>query len=104
MDTISVKKAKEMIDQGHIQIIDVRTPEEFAGGHIESAVNIDIHSPAFEESIKKLGMDKHYVVNCQGGGRSATATAYMQKLGFKNAMNLEGGIAAWKKEGFSVEK
>jgi rhodanese-related sulfurtransferase len=104
MNSISAKEAKELIAKGEAQVLDVRTPSEFSGGHIPGAINIDIGSPTFEVAIKKLDMSKPYVVNCQSGGRSSRACSIMQNLGFKSAMNLDGGITSWKSEGFPVEK
>jgi rhodanese-related sulfurtransferase len=104
MNSISAKEANEMITKGEAQVLDVRTPSEFSGGHISGAMNIDIGGLTFEDTIKKLDTKKQYVVNCQSGGRSSRACSIMQNLGFKSAMNLDGGITSWKSEGFPVEK
>ncbi len=104
METISPEGAKKMIDQGVVDVIDVRSPDEFSDGHIKGATNIDIYDPSFESSVMKLDVNKQYVVNCQSGGRSSSACAFMSRNGFKKVMNLEGGIAAWKREGLPIEK
>ena len=93
-----------MIDQGLVDIIDVRSPDEFLSGHIKGAVNIDIYDPSFGTNILKLNAKKQYIVNCQSGGRSSSACAFMHRNGFKKVMNLEGGILAWKREGLPIEK
>lgn len=77
-------------------ILDVRTPEEFAGGFIANAVNIDYNGADFKEAIAKLDKNKTYLVYCLSGKRSASAAAYMRSNGFKNVINLEGGILAWQ--------
>ncbi|MCC6514878.1 MAG: thioredoxin [Chitinophagales bacterium] len=78
------------------EILDVRTPEEYAGGFIKNAQNIDYNSAAFEEEISKLDKNKTYFVYCLSGKRSASAASVMRKNGFANVVNLDGGILAWQ--------
>jgi thioredoxin len=77
-------------------IIDVRTPEEFKGGSISKAVNIDFNDNYFEIHTKQLDIAKTYFVYCLSGGRSSSAAAFMRKNGFKNVYELDGGIMAWR--------
>lgn len=77
-------------------ILDVRTPEEFAGGFIANAVNMDYNGADFNGEVSKLDKNKTYLVYCLSGKRSASAAAYMRSNGFKNVINLEGGILAWQ--------
>lgn len=79
-----------------VVIIDVRTPEEFSSGFIANAVNINYNDELFETEIAKLDTNKTYLLYCLSGKRSASAARYMQKNGFKNVFNLEGGILAWQ--------
>lgn len=69
-------------------IIDVRTPTEFAEGHIEGAVNIDLSSDTFGESIAALDMSDSYGVYCRSGNRSAQAAARMTEAGFTDVRDL----------------
>src|SRR5437899_6117949 len=85
-------------------ILDVRTPEEFAAGHIAGAKNIDINTPDFEKKITELDKSKTYLVHCAAGGRSARACNKMSKLDFTNCYNLVGGMHAWERAGKPVEK
>ena len=71
-------------------IIDVRTPEEFAEGHIEGALNIDVSSDSFGESIAALDMSDSYGVYCRSGNRSAQAVARMEAAGFTDVHDLGG--------------
>ena len=103
MNNILPEEAEKFIKSGEVRVIDVRTPAEFAGGHIPGAQNIDIYNSAFLEKIKALDRNVSYVINCQSGGRSSKATAMMQEEGFLKAKNLEGGIMAWRKAGLPVE-
>lgn len=77
-------------------ILDVRTPEEFAGGFIDKAININYAGPDFQAEISKLDKNKTYLVYCLSGKRSASAADYMRSNGFKDVINLDGGILAWQ--------
>ena len=68
-------------------IIDVRTPAEFAGGHLDGAVNIDIQSPDFAGQIAGLDRNGSYVVYCRSGNRSGMAMAQMLDMGFTDVSN-----------------
>ncbi|MEE9398880.1 MAG: rhodanese-like domain-containing protein [Dehalococcoidales bacterium] len=80
-------------------IIDVRTPEEFAGGHIENAINIDYYSDTFRGELNQLDRNNTYLIYCRSGGRSGSALAIMKELNFKEVYNMTGGITQWKVEG-----
>lgn len=84
------------------EVIDVRTPEEFAAGHIEGAVNIDIASPDFASQIGALDPKKSYAVYCRSGNRSGVATTQMVDDGFTSVTDLDGGIIAWQSAGYPV--
>ena len=77
------------------QLIDVRTSDEFVQGHIEGAINADVNLPSFGEEISKLDKNKAVFVYCLSGGRSLSAAQQLKELGFKEVINLEGGILAW---------
>lgn len=85
-------------------VLDVRTPEEFAEGHIPGAVNVDFNAPDFQKKIAELDKSKTYLVHCAGGVRSAKACTAMDKVAFKSVVNLEPGFRAWEKAGKPVEK
>lgn len=72
-------------------LVDVRTPGEFAGGHLAGAVNIDRQSATFDSAIAQLDPNGEYVVYCQSGNRSAQAVAVMQAAGLD--VQDAGGIA-----------
>ena len=83
-------------------IIDVRTPQEFAEGHLPGAVNIDVSSPDFTAQVSGLDPSAPYAVYCRSGNRSAAALAEMGSLGFTGAYHLGGGIGAWQDAGGEV--
>ncbi len=77
------------------QIVDVRTPEEFNGGHLLNASNINVDDAAFDSKISKLDKSKPTFVYCLAGGRSANAVKKMQDAGFKEVYDMKGGFRAW---------
>jgi len=83
-------------------IIDVRTPQEFAQGHLPSAVNIDVSSPDFAARLATLDPNAPYAVYCHSGNRSGVAVAAMAGQGFTDAYHLRGGITAWQRAGGDV--
>lgn len=84
-------------------IIDVRTPEEFNGGYIKGAVNIDYQGTDFDTEVAKLDKEKPYFLYCKSGKRSGNALDKMKAAGFKNVYGLDGGIEAWTNEKQAVE-
>ena len=69
-------------------IIDVRTPEEFAAGHLEGAINYDYEGGTLEAALSSLDPSVEYVVYCQSGRRSALATTLMEAAGFTSVTDL----------------
>lgn len=72
-------------------IIDVRTPAEFASGHLEGALNIDVQSPDFAAQIMELDPSGEYFVYCRSGNRSGQAIAQMTQMGFDGNNLTNGG-------------
>lgn len=74
-------------------IVDVRTPEEFAQGHVEGALNIPVESSDFAVSIAALNPSGTFAIYCRSGRRSAVAAEQMAALGYVHVYDLEGGFA-----------
>ena len=85
-------------------ILDVRTPEEFADGHIENAINIDSYEDTFKDELNNLDKDKTYLIYCQSGNRSGQSLSIMAELNFSNISNILGGIVRWGSEGLPTVK
>ncbi len=85
-------------------IIDVRTPEEFAEGHIENAAIIDYYSETFRDDINKLDKNKTYLIYCRSGNRSRSALDIMEELNFRAVYHLSVGIIGWNEEGLPTVK
>ena len=100
--TMNVSDFAKKISDTSIVLLDVRTPAEFAAGHIAGATNIDFESGTFESDIQKLDKSKSYAVYCRSGNRSGQATALMAKDGFKTIFNLDGGLINWQIAGNAV--
>ena len=79
------------------QLLDVRTSDEWNEGIIEGAMMLDFYQEDFENSLSKLNKEEPVAVYCKSGGRSGQTMAMMNKLGFKEVYNLDGGIGAWNK-------
>lgn len=79
--------------------IDVRTPEEFAEGHIEGALNYNVEGPDFADQIATLDPAGTYAVYCRSGNRSQPAVNYMAGLGINAIFELETGIVGWEDAG-----
>lgn len=91
------------IREAGVQLLDVRTPEEYAQGHIGGAENIDFYDAGFlKEAEKDLDKSRPVAVYCRSGKRSAEAAARLSSAGYK-VTNLEGGILAWDAAGLPVE-
>lgn len=89
------------IKSGKAYLVDVRTPEEFAGGHLENAKNIDFYNADFKSQLGKLNKKKPVYLYCRSGNRSGKATDTLQTLGFKTYYNI-GGFENLKGEGYPV--
>ena len=83
-------------------LLDVRTAGEYAAGHIEGALNIDVEGMTFESEIKQLDNSKTYAIYCQSGRRSRIAAETMTNAGFTNLFNLDQGIGSWQLAGLPV--
>ncbi len=99
---ITVEEMDSMLKMDQVQLIDVRTPKEYALGHIEGATNIDFNDDDFETLIKKIDKTKPIAVYCGSGGRSRRCANYMKEAGFKKIYDVDGGITEWKFKGKTV--
>lgn len=83
-------------------IIDVRTPAEYAAGHVEGAVLVDYNAPDFEERIAEFDRAGDYLIYCRSGNRSAGARQVMADLGFTDVVDVQGGAVAWADAGLPL--
>ncbi|HET7819148.1 MAG TPA: rhodanese-like domain-containing protein [Bacteroidia bacterium] len=85
------------------QYVDVRTPAEYTSGHIKHFINIDYKNEGFEKELDKLDKNKPTFIYCRSGKRSEAANKIMNKLGFKEVYDLQGGILSWQESGQPIE-
>ena len=86
--------AREIARSG-VQVVDVRTAEEYASGHIPAAVNMDVYQPDFAKQIATLDKERTVALYCRSGRRSKSAAEQAVKLGYK-VVELDGGILSWQ--------
>lgn len=88
--------AVEMAREG-VQLVDVRTPAEFAEGHIPGAVNMDVNGAEFDTQIATLDAERPVALYCRSGRRSKLAADKVAKAGYE-VVELDGGILSWEGE------
>ena len=86
-----------------VQLVDVRTQEEFGVSHLKDAQNICVTNNDFQEKVKTLDKNKPIYVYCKKGGRSAQAAQILTKMGFTKVYDLQGGITNWEEKGLETE-
>lgn len=101
IETVSPARAAEIIAEGRpgLVLLDVRTPEEFAAGHLANAANLDLYGPGFADALAALDRATPYVLYCRTDNRSAEVREMMRSLGFAEVHEIDGGIVAWAEEG-----
>ncbi len=104
INAISMAEFEKMSAKKKNTVVDVRTPEEVAEGHLAGALNINFLGENFSQKIETLNKNKTYLLYCRSGSRTRKAADQMQKAGFKKVYMLEGGITAWNEAGKPVEK
>ncbi len=104
-ERISVAKAKQLIEKEKAPLVDVRTPREYASGHISGSILIPVDT--LYDRIEELPKNEKLVFICEVGQRSALACEIAAAMGLAEDVqlyNVEGGIEAWIKQGYPVEK
>ncbi len=103
-NSMSAAAVSSLLNEKKIFVLDVRSKEEFASGHIKGAKNIPLD--VLQKRLVELEgiKEKEFIVNCLSGGRSSNACMILKAAGFVNPINLEGGISAWRAAGLPVVK
>lgn len=92
--TISAEELADELGRSKPLLIDVREPNEYAGGHVRGAINIPLGS--LKQRLGKFDPDARTLLICESGHRSKTAAAMMQRAGFTDVHSVRGGTRAWK--------
>lgn len=99
---VSVESAKDLLADTTVTVLDFRTPDEYAGGHLGRSTLIDFYEPDFRARLSELDRTEKYLVYCRSGNRSGQASAMMKELGFADVADLDGGVVAWEAAGESL--
>jgi rhodanese-related sulfurtransferase len=111
-NSIDVKEAKKMLEEGNVFVLDVRTPAEFKSAHIKGATLIPVTNvlgsnlssdSLLEARINEVPQDKKILVYCRTGQRSSAASKMLINSGHLHVYNILGGINAWRDAGYPVE-
>ena len=102
VSTVDAQTFLTTASQAGVTVIDVRTPEEYAAGHLDGAVNMNVEGPDFSAQIATLDVAGTVALYCQSGRRSAIAADQMAGAGFTSIVNLDGGIADLQAAGGSI--
>jgi rhodanese-related sulfurtransferase len=102
--TISPQDASSIVASppAGLVVLDVRTPEEYAEGHLDGAVLVDFYDSDFADQLGQLDPEVPYLVYCRSGNRSGQTLTLMEQLGFGSASDVDGGIVAWQSAGLPV--
>lgn len=103
-DVTPDEAAKIIKENKDVVVLDVRTPDEFKGGHIKGATNINFQDKDFAKKIAALDKSKTYIIHCAAGGRSGRACAQIKDMKFEKMFHLKSGFSAWEESGKPVEK
>lgn len=105
-DNVEMVTAKQVYEavygEDSLQVVDVRTPEEYDVSHLKNAQNICVTSDDFKEKVAKLDKEKPVYVYCKKGGRSAKAATILKEMGFTEVYDLQGGMMSWEEEGLET--
>lgn len=94
---VSQEVFKAFLDENKedVQLVDVRTPEEYNAGTIGGAVNMDFYGADFQAQLATLDKEKPVMIFCKSGGRSGQTLEMMKEMGFTTVLELEGGYSNW---------
>lgn len=102
--SVNTVQATQLINRQNALLLDVREPKEFEGGRLPAALHIPLSQLAGRAAELAKYATRPVIAYCESGRRSRMAGGTLSKAGFKEVYSLEGGLAAWKKDGLPVEK
>ncbi len=96
-------EAASLLDDPDVIVLDIRTPEEVAEARLPAdVVNLDFYEDDFAEQLAALDPDASYLMYCRSGNRSGTTRALLSELGFRDVVDIEGGIIDWAEAGLPI--
>lgn len=101
---MSVDEVKEALDSGEsLTVLDVREPAEWEEGHLPGATHVPRGLLEYKASTELPDKDQRIVAHCALGGRGALAASTLREMGYTNVSNMEGGVKAWREQGYGLE-
>ena len=97
-------EATQLINRGKTTVVDVRSAEEFAAGHLRDAKNIPLADLASRIGELEKSKNRSVIVVCQTGARADKAVRQLTAAGFADVVRLDGGLAAWQTAGLPIAK
>ncbi len=104
VEIISMNDVTQKMAEPNMQILDVRSPEEFEDGHLKNAINMNVNGESFQSEVEKLSKENPVIVYCKSGTRSTNASSQMEAMGFKTIYNFTGGFSEWAANGNEIEE
>jgi rhodanese-related sulfurtransferase len=98
----AVQVYEAVYGEDSLQLVDVRTADEYQVSHLKNAQNICVTSTDFKEKVAGLDKEKPVYVYCKKGGRSAKAATILKEMGFTKVYDLQGGLTSWQQEGLET--
>lgn len=98
----AVQVYEAVYGEDSLQLVDVRTADEYEVSHLKNAQNICVTSTDFKEKVAGLDKEKPVYVYCKKGGRSAKAAIILKEMGFTKVYDLQGGLTSWQQEGLET--
>lgn len=100
----NVDEVKQALDSGEeITVLDVREPAEWEEGHVPGATHLPRGLLEYRAATDLPDKDRRIVTHCALGGRGALAASTLTEMGYKNVANMEGGLNAWREQGYELE-
>lgn len=94
--------ANAVNSEKELQLVDVRTSDEYSVSHLKNAQNICVTNDDFKEKVAMLDKDEPVYVYCKRGGRSAQAALILKEMGFTKVYDLQGGMDNWETQGLET--
>ena len=91
-------------NDANFKLIDVRTPGEYASGHITGATNLDYYAPGFRDSLNALDKTKTIMIYCRSGNRSGRTVNMMETMEFTKVYHIENGLIGWQRDNLPLEQ
>lgn len=96
-------EAASLLDDPRVVVLDIRTDAELAQARLPRAVQLDYYAPGFAQRVAELDRDATYLMYCRSGQRSGDARALMDQLGFRDVVDVRGGLIEWVNAGLPVD-